>query len=94
MDKRAELSLNVIIIAVIALIVLVILVLIFTGKTKIFTTQTTSTAQEYSGKKCAVPGTNNQCLDQYACKEQGGSFQAGQYDDCSGNYGISGCCMM
>lgn len=93
MDKRAELSLNVIIIAVIALIVLVILVLIFTGKTKIFTTQTSDTAKEYTGNKCAVPGTNNECLARYECRDQGGTFQSGSYDDCE-DYGIQGCCFM
>ena len=95
MEKKAQgMSLKVIIIAVIALIVLVVLVLIFTGKTKLFTAQTTSTAQEYSGNKCEVMGTNNKCLAEPECRDQGGSFQRGQFDDCYDNYGVYGCCMM
>jgi uncharacterized membrane protein YqiK len=97
MDKKAQgMSLNVIIVAVLVLIILVVLVLIFTGKLKMFGSGTSDTQSKYTGKGkpvCSVPGTNNQCMDQAQCKQQGGSWSsppADGYEDCS--YG--GCCSL
>ena len=94
-NKAQGMSLNVIIIAVIVLIVLVVLVLVFSGKIKLFGSQTTSTASQYSGDKCLIPGTNNECAfsGDTSCTAKGGSYSdnGGRgYTDCSG----SGCCLM
>jgi len=62
MNKRAaELSLNVIIIAVIVLVVLVVLVIIFTGRSQIFTKSTQEVSQPYASNRCDVPGTGRYC---------------------------------
>ena len=45
-------SINVVIVAVLALIVLIVLVLIFTGKTKLFSSTTTSCASKGAGAHC------------------------------------------
>ena len=93
MEKKAQgMSMKVIIIAVIALIVLVVLILIFTGKTKLFTTQTTETAAQYTGNKCEVPGTNNQCDYRDNCVTGGGTFDSRRFDDCY-ERGFEGCCI-
>jgi uncharacterized membrane protein YqiK len=92
MRKAQGMSLNVIVVAVIVLIILVVLVLIFTGKVKMFGSQTTDTASKYTGTKCAVPGTNSECLfSKDECTRKGGSFDdKRQYEDCYGG----GCCLM
>jgi hypothetical protein len=74
MKKAQGMSLKVVIVAVIALIVLVVLILIFTGKIKFFGTQAGETAAQFTGKRCEVPGTTNQCMDEYECDSKGGSW--------------------
>lgn len=85
-DKKGEMSLQVIVVAVLVLIILVVLVLIFTGKIKMFSSTTGGTADQYSGNKCQVPGTGNQCWDDSAeaCRSKGGSYMevSNGYDDC------------
>jgi len=48
--KRANLSLNTIVIAALALIVLIVLVLVFTGKVRIFRDNTLPTCKDQGGK--------------------------------------------
>ena len=87
MDKKAQgMSMNVIIVAVLALVILVVLVLIFTGKIKLFSSSSSETAAKYTGKTCAVPGTNNECgLSEDSCRKKGGSYDSTTaYDDCTG----------
>lgn len=65
MDKKgAELSLNVIIVAVILLIVLVVLVIIFSGKLGLFTKSSEETSAPFKPTVCDVPGTGRYCSDQ------------------------------
>ena len=96
MKKAQGMSLNVIIVAVLVLIILIVLVLIFTGKLKLFGSGASQQQQAFTGAskpRCAVPGTNNQCMDQNQCKSAGGSWSAPPtdgYEDCS--YG--GCCSL
>lgn len=92
-DRKAQgMSLNVIIVAVLVLIILVVLVLIFSGKLKIFGSQTTETTGAYTGLKCEVPGTNNECArSEEDCRRDGGSYDAREFEDCSGN---GPCCLM
>ena len=93
MKKAQGMSLNVIIVAVIALIVLIVLILIFTGKVKLFGGTATETASQYTGQKCEIPGTNNECMDEIPCKQRGGSFvdaPADGFQDC----GLGGCCYL
>jgi len=59
--KAAEMSLNVIIIAVILLVVLVVLVIIFSGKIGSFQKGATQTEAPYKSNVCDVPGTGNYC---------------------------------
>ncbi|MBI4738633.1 hypothetical protein HY772_03590 [Candidatus Woesearchaeota archaeon] len=89
-SKKAQgMSLNVVIIAVIALIVLVVLAIIFAGKVKFFGGQTQSTAVQYTGQKCQIPGVNAECSsDEADCQKKGGSFDSRQFEDCAG----TGCC--
>jgi len=93
MDRKAQgMSLNVIVVAVIVLIILVVLVLIFTGKVKFFGSKTTETSAQFSGNKCLVPGTNNECgYSREDCMNRGGSYDENfdKYDDCGGT-----CCLM
>jgi uncharacterized membrane protein YqiK len=92
MDKKAQgMSLNIVVIAVIVLIILVVLVLVFSGKLKFFGSKTTETTSQYTGAKCQIPGTNNDCSDQTECNRKGGSYVEDyeKYDDCGGY-----CCMM
>ena len=91
MKKAQGMSMKVIIVAVIALIVLVVLVLIFTGKTKFFGKQTAETSAQFTGNRCAIPGTTNECLDKTTSERQGGSWSPGGaegYADCHSQ----GCC--
>ncbi len=82
MNKRgAELSLNVIIIAVILIVVLVVLVIIFSAKTSIFTQTTTETAKPFTAKTCDVPGTGRYCSDNCGSDSDVSSqFTGGQFD--------------
>jgi len=50
MKKAQGMSMKVIILAVLALIILVVLVLLFTGKVKIFGSQTSETQQQFSSR--------------------------------------------
>lgn len=87
--KAQGMSLNVIIVAVIALIVLVVLAVIFAGKVKFFGGQTQSTATQYSGQKCKIPGVTAECSSDPAdCQKRGGSFDSRQFEDCAS----AGCC--
>ncbi|MFC1742284.1 hypothetical protein ACFL3V_07150 [Nanoarchaeota archaeon] len=91
MNKKAQgMSLRVIIIAVIALIVLVVLIMVFAGKLKFFGGQTSDTASRYTGTKCEIPGTNNECgLSETACRAKGGTYDSKtNYDLCAD------CCLM
>ena len=95
MKKAQGMSMKVIILAVLALIILVVLVLIFTGKVKIFGSQTSETQQQFSTRNCEVPGTNNACMDEDTCRERGGSWTAAPedgYGDC--HFFDDGCCSM
>ncbi len=60
-NKKADLSLTVIIVAAVALIVLIILIAIFSGRMgtwgKIFNKET----EEGATKRCKLPGTDNEC---------------------------------
>jgi uncharacterized membrane protein YqiK len=91
MNKKGDMSIQVIIVAVIALIVLIVLVLIFTGKLKLFGSQTTETSSKFTGKNCVIPGTNNRCdVSADECREMGGSYDdRTEYSDCPGY-----CCLM
>ena len=62
--KAAEMSLNVIIIAVLVLIVLVVLVIIFSGRIGRFQNSTAETQAPYKANTCDVPGTGRYCSDQ------------------------------
>lgn len=91
-NKKAQgMSMNVIIIAVIALVVLIVLVLIFTGKLKIFGQGTSETSAQYSTKACVVPGTSNECMDEYSCNQRGGSWRSPPPEGFSDNC-YEGCC--
>ena len=61
--KAAEMSLNVIIIAVLVLIVLVVLVIIFSAKIGRFQNSTAETQSPYKASVCDVPGTGRYCSD-------------------------------
>jgi uncharacterized membrane protein YqiK len=92
MDRKAQgMSLNVVVVAVIVLIILIVLVLVFTGKVKFFGSKTTETTAQYSGDKCQMPGTNNDCSPRTECQNKGGSYVEDyeKYSDCGGS-----CCMM
>jgi hypothetical protein len=89
MKKAQGMSMNVIIIAVIALVVLIVLVLVFTGKTKFFGKQTSDTASQFTGQRCAIPGTSNKCLDETTCNNQGGAWTQAPV---SGGYSDEGYC--
>ena len=94
MKKAQGMSLKIVIIAALALIVLIVLVLIFTGKVKVFGGTATETTSQYTGQKCVVPGTSNECADEQECEEMGGAWTEAtdeRYGDCEW-YG--GCCMM
>jgi uncharacterized membrane protein YqiK len=93
MRKAQGMSLNVIVVAVIVLIILVVLVLVFTGKIKLFGSKTTETAAQYSGSKCKVPGTNNECLYEGECRSRGGSWSAAP-DGVSDYDCPEGCCYL
>jgi len=91
MNKKGDMSIQVIIVAVIALIVLIVLVLIFTGKLKLFGSQTTETSSKFTGKNCEIPGTNNRCnTGPDDCRAMGGSYDdRTEYSDCPYD-----CCLM
>ncbi|RME78672.1 hypothetical protein D6774_00340 [Candidatus Woesearchaeota archaeon] len=61
LTKKAELSLEVIIVAVIVLIVLVVLVLVFTGKIGNFGETTQETEEQFNPSNCEIPGTGRYC---------------------------------
>jgi len=80
--KGAELSLNVIIIAV---------VIIFSGRTNIFAKSTQQASQQYTADRCDVPGTGRYCSSQ--CLE--GNYDTGMTNFTCGNIpslGIGKCC--
>ncbi len=92
MKKAQGMSLNVIVVAVIVLVVLVVLVLIFSGKIKMFGSKTSETSDQFIGNNCKIPGTNNECMDEYACNSKKGAYRAPPTDgftDCSS---YEGCC--
>lgn len=90
MRKAQGMSLNMVIVAVIVLVILIVLVLIFTGKIKMFGSQTNTATSAYTGLKCEVPGTNNECEDdEDACRAKSGSYDDREFEDCRG-----ACCMM
>lgn len=89
MGKKADLSLNVIIIAVIGLIVLIVLVAIFGGKLNIFSKSTKEVSTGYEGK-CMVPGVyGRECKSATDCVGAHGSVVQGTYSDCP-----TGCCQL
>ena len=79
--KAQGLSLTVVIVAVIVLIVLVVLVVILTGRTGRFAEGTKEVSEEYSGERCAIPGTGRGC---YAEPCPSGMRYVGVFD-CEGN---------
>ena len=70
MNKKGEISMNVIIAAAIALIVLVVLILIFTGRIHLFTTEVNSCTN--SGGSCV--DLANYGTSDAACKAWGGDY--------------------
>jgi hypothetical protein len=93
MDRKAQgMSLKVVIVAVLALIILIVLVLVFTGKLKFFGSGASDTAGQFT-QQCRVPGTGNECMDEYTCNERGGSWREAPYNvenyDCP-----EGCCTL
>ncbi len=91
-NKKAQgMSIKVVIIAVLALIVMIVLVMIFTGKIKVFSSGASDTSDQFTGNKCELPGTNNECMS-YA-DDCDGSYTSRTYDDCEAK-GYDGCCFM
>ncbi|MBU0461864.1 MAG: hypothetical protein KJ574_04735 [Nanoarchaeota archaeon] len=82
-SKKAEMSLNVIIVAVLALVILIILILIFTGKAKVFTNQTSETEQQYSASRCEGPASPAKCRTSTECDDERG-ISMGEKDCGSG----------
>ena len=85
MNKDAELSLNMIIVAVIGLIVLVVIVAVFAGKFTGWREGADATEKSFTGE-CELPGTNNVCVaasslcisgnpksGQFTCSKSGGT---------------------
>ena len=67
--RKANLSLNTIVIAALALIVLIVLVLIFTGKVRVFRDNTIPTCSEQGGKCLASAfGADGVCDGDYPLK--------------------------
>ncbi len=60
--KKADLSINVIIVAIIALVVLVVLIFTFTGKLSLFNSKI-SLCKEVQGNKCSAEFSDNICDD-------------------------------
>ena len=78
--KSQGISITTIIIAAVALIVLIVLIAIFSGKIRLFGSEVTSTQQEFSAKKCELPGTLRRCETRHAgenapCSEGGTYIQ-------------------
>jgi len=91
--KGAELSLNVIIIAVLVIIVLVVLVIIFSGRMGLLTKTTHETSEPYSAQRCDIPGTGRYCADD--CKTLGDHREViieGGHTCADTSRGISKCC--
>jgi len=78
MDKKADLSLNIIIIAVIGLIVLIVLAVIFSGKISLFSKGTGNVSAGYENK-CVLPG--RECVAD--CVGSNGVIVAGTFSDCT-----------
>ncbi|MFC1691540.1 hypothetical protein ACFL0W_05160 [Nanoarchaeota archaeon] len=60
-QKKADISLNMIIIAVIALVVLIVILVIFSGKFNIFGKSVTDESGKYSSNNCVLPGSGRTC---------------------------------
>ena len=86
MNNKADLSLNVIIIAVIGLIVLIVLAVIFSGKLSMFGKSTSNVSGGYENK-CAIAG--RECVPN--CVDLGGSKVEGTFSDCPSGSNIE-CC--
>jgi len=79
MNKKADLSLNVIIIAVIGLIVLIVLAVIFSGKLSMFGKSTSNVSGGYENK-CQIAG--RECLGAGVCATDNGIKSEGTFSDC------------
>lgn len=66
MNKKADLSINLIIVAIIALLVLVVSIFIFSGKMKIFGNSSDSCASK--GGKCTSSGYTSDCIKFGTCE--------------------------
>ena len=68
MNKKADLSINLIIVAIIALLVLVVSIFIFSGKMKIFGSSTDTCASK--GGKCSPIGSgfDSNCIKSGSCE--------------------------
>ena len=62
--KGAELSLNIVIIAVLLLIALVVLVIIFSGRLGVFQKGSEEASSPFKSTVCDVPGTGRYCSSQ------------------------------
>jgi hypothetical protein len=87
MNKKADLSLNIVIIAVIGLIVLIVLAVIFSGKLSMFGKSTSNVSGSYENK-CAIAG--RECLPAGDCAKANGVKSDGSFSDC---VSPSECCM-
>ena len=79
MSKKADLSLNVIIIAVIGLIVLIVLAVIFSGKLSMFGKSTSNVSGGYENK-CALPG--RECAPNGCAGIDGIKVEGTSWNDC------------
>ena len=89
--KGAELSMNVIIIAVLVIVVLIVLVIIFSGRIKIFGNVTQTQANPYTKSTCDIPGTGRYCAT--ACEAGDNEVQITQPHYCmDATKGVDRCC--
>lgn len=86
--KKADLSINLIIVAIIALLVLIVTIFIFSGKMKVFGSSTDSCASK--GGKCVLGVYTEDCLKSGTCDCSGENNIAIYGTDCEKSKSI--CC--
>jgi len=92
--KKADLSINVIIMAVLGIVVLIVLVLIFTGKVRIFSSNVEGTCTDQGGKCLSSNQVNSACPEGYPLKKWTSGCSC--YEETSGactNQKLGQCCL-
>ncbi|MFC1691539.1 hypothetical protein ACFL0W_05155 [Nanoarchaeota archaeon] len=83
LNKKADLSMNTIVIAAIALIVLIVLVIIFSSKIGLFGEGVSQESSRISGEKCEIPGARTCVADADACDAKNGKLIASLDETCT-----------